>query len=122
MLFGSNATSRTGRFGSLVLLSVTFVQTDWFEPVPMFRPICTLPSFVPTIARLHVAGEYASWLMYDRLPKLGFAFVRFAGLFTYQLALVPLYELTFSQTRTVPAIIWLQVGVPVVTHSVSVRP
>src|SRR5215208_1128181 len=120
MLLGSKATSRMGRFGSALLPSVTFVQIDWLEPVPMLRPIWTLPSFVPTIASDHVAGEYASWLMYERLPRV--AFVRFAGLLAYQLALVPLYELTVSHTRIVPAIMWLHVGVPVVTQSVSGRP
>src|SRR5215213_5888790 len=57
MLLGSKATSRIGRFGRALLPSVTFVQIDWLEPVPMLRPIWTLPSFVPTIASDHVAGS-----------------------------------------------------------------
>src|SRR4051794_29876056 len=101
--FGSIATSRIGRLGSVLLPPVTFVHVAEFAvPAPRPRPTWTLPSFVPTIARLDVAGEYASWLMYERFPSD--AFVRFAGLLTYQLVRPPVSALTFSQTRTVPAI------------------
>jgi hypothetical protein len=43
----------TGRFGSTVLLSVTFTQFAWLAvPVPRLKPIHALPSFVPTMATL----------------------------------------------------------------------
>jgi len=48
-----------GRFGRIALLPVTFTQFPWFAiPVPRLNPICTLPSFVPTMATLWYFGEY----------------------------------------------------------------
>ncbi len=69
-----------------MLLSVTLTQMDWFEPVPMLRPIWTLPSLVPTMTTVWSFGSKASWLMKERLPSV--PLVRLAGLLTYQVFVV----------------------------------
>src|SRR4051794_34451631 len=50
---GSRAMPRIGRLGRTPLAPVTSTQLPWLAtPVPRLKPICTLPSLVPTIATL----------------------------------------------------------------------
>src|SRR4051794_1404434 len=58
---GSKVTSRIGRLGSTVLLRVTFTQVALFAvPWPRPKPICTLPSLVPTMAVVEMFTAYES--------------------------------------------------------------
>src|SRR5207247_10164979 len=102
----SSAIPSTGRFGSTVLLPVTFTQFACeATPVPRLKPIQTLPSFVPTIAWLDHLGEYLTWLMKERFPSVPFVMFCVDGLFvTYQLpAMLASPPLIDSQTRVVPS-------------------
>src|SRR6201999_1748497 len=83
---------------------------------PRLRPTCTLPSFVATIASEFVAGEYASWLMYERLPRLPLTRL---GLFATQPVRPLVFAVMFSHTRVEPAMMWLHV---VAAQSVDGRP
>src|SRR2546425_10651503 len=50
---GSRAMPSTGRLGKTALPPVTFTQFACpYAPAPRLKPICTLPSLVPTIATL----------------------------------------------------------------------
>src|SRR5689334_12519410 len=103
-----------GRFGSTVLLPVTLTQFACEAvPVPRLKPIQTFPSFVPTIPWLDHLGEYFTWLMNERFPRLPFVMFWVDGLFvTYQL-IEALPPVTDSQTRVVPSTRWPQPpGVP----------
>src|SRR5439155_8605769 len=104
---GSSAIPSTGRRGTTVLLPVTSTQfaCDWV-PVPRLKPIQTLASFVPTMATLWYFGEYFTWLMNERLPKVCLVMFWVVGLFvTYQLDefIVALPPAIVSHTRVVPA-------------------
>src|ERR1044071_1412801 len=99
---------RIGRFGSTALLPVTLTHVACEAvPVPRLKPICTLPSFVPAMATVCVFGEYFTWLMNERLPKV--CLVRFCveGLFVTYHVTVPFafaaLPVIVSPTRVVPA-------------------
>src|SRR4029079_7121809 len=108
VVVGSSAMPGMGRFGSTALLPVTFTHVACEAvPVPRLKPICTLPSFVPAIATVCVFGEYFTWLMNERLPKV--CLVRFCvdGLFVTYHVTVPFafaaLPVIVSHTRVVPA-------------------
>src|SRR5437763_1306861 len=63
VVVGSNATSRIGRLGRMALLPVTSTHVALAEPEPIAKPICTLPSLVPTMTLVWSAGSNASWLI-----------------------------------------------------------
>src|SRR5664280_596653 len=104
---GSRAMPMIGRLGRTALPPVTFTQLACAcAPVPRLKPIWTLPSLVPAMATLWYLGEYLTWLIYERLPRV--PLVRFAviGLLvtTHWLLLkLDAVPLTVSQTRVVPA-------------------
>src|SRR6266404_8288393 len=97
----------TGRKGTTVLLPVRSTQfaCDWV-PVPRLKPIQTLASLVPTMATLWYLGEYLTWLMNERFPKVCLVMFWVVGLFVmYQFE--PAKELLppkiVSHTLVVPA-------------------
>jgi hypothetical protein len=56
-------------------------------PVPRLNPIQTLASFVPSIATLEYFGEYLTWLIKERFPKVCLVMFCVVGVFVmYQLA------------------------------------
>src|SRR5262245_61995403 len=99
---------RIGRLGRTTLLPVTLTQFPCAcVPVPRLKPIQGLPSLVPAMAMVWSRGEYFTWLMNDRLPRVCLVMLVVVGLFVTYHVTAPFalaaFPVMVSHTRVVPA-------------------